>query len=274
MKTILIPTDYSETAGNALQYAIELAKFSSAKIILMHAYQVPVPTGEVPIMMISPKELKEENQKRIKLLEKKVKEQTEGKIKTETVVREGFTIDEITNVIKKKRVDLVVMGIKGAGKVSQTLIGSHTSSLIKKTQAPVLVIPADAKFKEIKKIALAHNYSEIANEKALNKFKKFAKMFNAKVLVVDVEKPSVVPTYENEVSGETLEKSLKDTEHVMFFSSAKNIEDGLNEFAEDHNCDWLAMIPHTHNIFDRVLHKSNTKKMVFHTHIPLLSIHD
>ena len=61
MKTILFPTDYSETAKNALQYALNLAKFSHAKIILLHAYQIPVPTGEVPVMMISPKELEKDN---------------------------------------------------------------------------------------------------------------------------------------------------------------------------------------------------------------------
>ena len=113
MKTILVPTDYSDVASNALHYAVELAKSSNSKIILLHAYQIPVPTGEVPIMIITPQELEDENTKRINNLKKKITDKTKGKIVIESLVRAGFTVEEITNVIKEKDVDLVVMGITG-----------------------------------------------------------------------------------------------------------------------------------------------------------------
>src|SRR5256885_651667 len=99
MNTILIPTDYSDTAENALNYAVELAKSSSAKLILMHAYQIPVPTGDVPVMLVSPEELEDANQTRIKKLVERIAGQTEGKIKIESEVRSGFTVEEIIDVI-------------------------------------------------------------------------------------------------------------------------------------------------------------------------------
>jgi len=108
----------------------------------------------------------------------------------------------------------------------------------------------------------------------MNKFKEFVKLFKAKVLVLDVEKPVAVPMHENTSGAESLENSLKDVEHVMFYTSAENITDGINTFADEHNCDWLAMIPRKHNSFSEFFHKSNTKRMAFHTHIPLLSLHD
>lgn len=273
MKTILVPTDYSDVASNALHYAVELAKSSNSKIILLHAYQIPVPTGEVPIMIITPQELEDENTKRINNLKKKITDKTKGKIVIESLVRAGFTVEEITNVIKEKDVDLVVMGITGE-KVDEILIGSHTSSLIRQTQTPVLVVPKDAKFKEVEKIVLAYNYNEPVNLSAINKIKAFAKIFNAKILVLDVEKPVAVPMYENTAAGESLEKSLKDVDHALFFSSSNDIADGINTFADEHKCDWVAMIPHKHNVLSRLFNKSNTKKMAFHSHIPLLSIHD
>lgn len=273
MKTILVPTDYSDIANNALEYAVELAKFSKAKLVLLHAYQVPVPTGEAQIMMITPQDLEKENQARIKNLEKKITAQTKGEIKIESLVRVGFTVEEILGVIKEKSADLVVMGVTGE-KISEVLIGSHTSSLMTKTQTPVLVIPKDARFKEVEKIVLAYNYNEAVNKAAIDKIKSFAKLFNAKILVLDVEKPVAIPMYENTSAGESLEKALKDVDHAMFFSSAEHIADGINTFADDHKCDWVAMIPHKHNILSRLFNKSNTKKMAFHSHIPLLSIHD
>ena len=274
MKTILVPTDYSEVADNALNYAVELAKFTNAKIILMHSYQIPVPAGEVLVTLVSPQELEEVNQKRIKKLEKKISEKTSGKIKIESVIRCGFTVEEIMNVIKENSIDLVVMGITGSGKVSETLIGSHTSTLIKQTKTPVLVIPKDAQFKEIEKIVLACNYNEPVNADAIKRFTTFAKLFKAKVLVLDVEKPLAVPMYENTLGGEALEKTLKGVEHVMFYASSEDITDEINSFSDTHKCDWIAMIPHKHNILNQLFHESNTKKMAFHTHIPLLSIHD
>lgn len=274
MKTILAPIDYSDISDNALQYAVELAKFSDAKLILLHIYHLPVPTVEIPITVMVPKEIQNENEKKIKSLEKKIGTQSGTNIKVESIVRSGLIVDEIMNVIKENEIDLVVMGIIGAGKVSERLIGSHTTSLIKRTQTPVLVVPKDARYKEVKKIVLAYDYKNVVNVAAVERFKKFAKIFNAKVLVLDVEKPVEMPVYEHTVAAETLENSLEDVEHVMFFSSAEDLPDEINSFADSHNCDWVAMIPHKHVFLSRLFQESNTKKMAFHTHIPLLSIHD
>src|ERR1035437_4738866 len=274
MKTILVPTDYSDTANNALQYAVELAKFSKAKMILLHVYPIPVPTAEVPIMMISPQELKKGNESRIKKLEKKISAQVAGKVKVQSMVRSGFTVEEIMNVIKVKKVDLVVMGITGTGNISEVLIGSHTTSLIKQTQSPVLVIPKAARYKKIEKIMLAYDYTKVVNEDAVKRFKQFAKLFKAKVLVLDVEKPQTVPKYENMLAGGKFVKSLKEVDSVMFFSSAENMTDGINAFADEHKCGCVAMIHHKHNTLSRLVHESNTKRMAFHTHIPLLALHD
>jgi nucleotide-binding universal stress UspA family protein len=274
MKTILVPTDYSDVANNALQYAVELAKFSNAKIILLHAYQIPIPSGEALTLMVPMQEFEKENSKRIKKLEKKIIAETSGKIKIESFIRTGFVSDEILDVAKEKSVDLIVMGVTGGNKLTETLLGSNTTSVIKQTHTPVLVIPKDARYKEVKKIVLTCNYNEPLNESAIKRFTQFAKLFKAKILVLDVEKPIAIPMYENNVAGEVLEKSLKNVEHVMFYSSSDDMTEEINSFADTHKCDWIAMIPHKHNILNRLFHESNTKKMAFHTHTPLLSIHD
>ena len=273
MKTILAPTDYSDVANNTLQYAAELAKYSKAKLILMHVYQIPIPSGEVPVMMITPQEFEKENKRRIKHLENKISAETKGNLKIESIVRAGFPVDEISDVIKETDADLVIMGITGE-KISEVLIGSHTTALIKRTRTPVLVIPKGARFGKIKKIALASDYNDAVNRDAVQKVKSFAKFFKAQVLVLDVERPEEIPIFENTVGGEKLEKLLHDVEHSLFYSSADDITDGLNSFAADHQCDWIAMIPHKHTVLGKLFHKSNTKKMAFHTHVPLLSIHE
>ncbi|MBI4944953.1 MAG: universal stress protein [Bacteroidetes bacterium] len=274
MKTILVPTDYSNSANNALQYAVELAQFSQATIILLHAYQIPIPTGEVPVMMIAPQELEEDNSMRIKKLEREVISRISGNIKIESVVRAGFVPDEIMDVAKEKSADLIVMGVTGSGKLGDALIGSNTISVIKHSQIPVLAIPKDTRYKKIQKIVLAYDYHHEMKENVMKKFKEFVELFKAKVLVLNVVSPTEVPAYEKAVVGVTIENSLKDTEHTVFFPSAEDISEEINEFADAHQCDLLVMVPHKHKLLERLFRKSNTKQMSFHTHIPLLTLHD
>lgn len=274
MKTILVPTDYSETANNALYYAIELAKLAKAKIILLHAYHVPLPTGDIPVMLVSPAELEKENVMRVKKLEKDIAKKFSEGVKTEHVVRPGFVPDEILSVIKEKNVDLVVMGIAGQTKISRALIGSNTVDVIKKTKTPVLVIPRDCRFRKVGKIAFACDYQGTINSEVMDKLKEFVKLLKAKVLVLDVVKPDKVPVYENAVAGLSLENSLSGVDHSLYFPEGEDVTSEINSFVDTYQADWLVMMPHRHKLLEGIFHKSNVRQMAFHTHVPLLSLHE
>ena len=58
MKTIIIPTDFSPIATNALHYGIDMAQTINASVLLMHVYQVPLAIADVPVVVISEDELK------------------------------------------------------------------------------------------------------------------------------------------------------------------------------------------------------------------------
>ena len=70
MKTILVPTDFSIAAENAVEYAIGFAKETNASIILFHSYHIPIPPTEVPIMMITSDELQKESESFLKKRQK------------------------------------------------------------------------------------------------------------------------------------------------------------------------------------------------------------
>ena len=57
MKTIIIPTDFSPIAANALHYGINMAQAIDASILLLHVYQVPITMTDVPIVLVSVEEL-------------------------------------------------------------------------------------------------------------------------------------------------------------------------------------------------------------------------
>lgn len=275
MKTILVPVNYSEVANNALQYAAGLANFAKAKIVLLHTYQIPVPTTEVPIIAISPQELEDENLAQVKKLEKEIVEQNAGKIKVESIVRNGFVADEIVYTSKEQKADLIIMGVTGnTGKIVETLIGSNTTSVIKKSLIPVLTVPKDARFKKVEKIAIASDYHREISKEILQKLKGYIQLFDAKLEVVDIVNPVEVPTLDGEAASDRLESPLADIPHTSFFPSSNNITEEINHFVDDHKSDWLVMVPHKHKFLSALFHRSNTKKMAFHTHIPLLTLHD
>lgn len=273
MKTILIPTDYSEAANNALNYALEIAKLSKAKIVLFHAYHVPVPTGDIPIMMVTPAELEKENVVRIKKLEKEITERYADQLKVEHMVRAGFATDEILSVVKEKKIDLIVMGIAEESKLSRALLGSNAISIIKKTKTPVLVIPQNCRFKKIEKIVFACDYKRTINKQVLDELKKIVTLFKTKLIVLDVMSPEGAK-HEKNAAELSIENALNEMDYSLYCPKGEDVNSEINSFVEKHKADWLVMAPQSYKFLEGVFHKSHTKQVGLHTHIPLLSIHN
>ena len=274
MKTILVPTDYSESAGNALEYAVELAKTSGAGLILFHAYHMPLPSGEVPLMLISPHEITAENLKRIKDIEKAVVKSTSGKVKVESIVRSGFAADEIVDYAKEKEVDLIVMGSTGDNSVADRIMGSVATHVIQNAESPVLTIPKNIRYTGVKKIALACDYSGEPSDAALNIVMRYASLFSARLLVVDIVKPGEAPAPETIAIGLKLESVLAAAPNNFHFKKGDDVITELDAFIEENQCNWLVMIPHRYNFLSGLFHKSITKQFVLQARIPILTIHE
>ena len=273
MKKILVPTDYSETASNALKYAVSLATFSNAELILLHIYHIPIPAGDVPVIIISPEELAKDNAERIQKLETYITTLGFPLSRVKFLSEEGMAGDEIPRIGKEQEADMIVMGISGVGALAHAVFGSVSLSVIKNSGMPVLIIPPGAVFKVPEKIALAYNYKKNLHKTILDQVIGLVNAFGAKLYVVDVVETDKMPDYESAVAGITLENALRDVEHDLYFPEAEDVTKGLNEFVDAHQCDWLVMLPHKHSFLYGLFHKSETKSSVFHTHIPLLAIH-
>src|ERR1044071_3819831 len=240
MKTILLATDYSKSANNAMQYAIGLAKTSKAKLILFHVYNVPIPVSEIPTAVpVDIKEFAEDNKKAIKNLERKILKQTSGKIKVESYLNSGLPVEEIVSAIKKKKADLVITGMKGTGKISEALIGSTATSLMKKTSVPVLAVPLKSKFIKAKRIVLAYDYTKTMKQEVLKKIKEFARLFKSEVLVLNVVKPDEEPGSDKASALVKLKGALKGIKHNFFFPSSKNLTYEINSFIRQQKADLL-----------------------------------
>ncbi len=275
MKAILVPTDFSDISANSTAYAIEIAKRTKAKLILFHAYHIPVITSDAMVIAPAIEELeKYAAEKLAKLKDELLKKHGPG-LNIECVSACGFAIEEINLFTKSNKVDLIVIGMHGANFVTEKLIGSITTSLIRSSNCSVLAIDNKVTFVEPKKIAFACDYMETDDKTILDSLKEIVSLFKSHVYVLNViGKKEFVPTIKEAVIDFiSLEDSLEGVEHSLHYTHNKNIVEGINEFVLERKMDMIVMIPRKHSVLKNIFQEPNTKRMAFHTHLPLLALH-
>ncbi len=274
MKTILVPTDFSKTAQNAINYAVEIAKLTKAKLVLFHAFHVPVIPSEVPIMLPTD-EIEKDCIKGLNEIAKKIHLKHRKNLAIECVCKYGFAVDEIDQFAKVKKVDLIVMGMQGSGYLSEKLIGSITTAMIRKSKCPIMAIEKSVKFRSIKKIVLANDYKEIRDKKILKPLKEFVELFNSHLYILNVvPELEVIPTAKEAAEGIKLEGSLKNIDHSFHSIWNEDITNGVNDFISKKKIDMVVMIPRKHKIFETIFNEPHAKRMAFHTSVPLLTLHE
>lgn len=276
MKTIVLPTDFTELSDNSINYGVELAKKINAKIVLFHAYHVPVVTTETPVIMPSLEELGEDCMRALRKMENNIYLTHGTNIKVDCVCRCGLMVDELEEYTSENKTDLVVTAMEEAGEFTEKIIGSVTTSLMRKLKCPVLVVSSNARFKPVKKIALACDYRELKTKAALEPLKEMIKLFGSHLFVVNVlkEQKELVPTTKQAVAGVHLDHLLEDVDHSFHYEENPDVVDGINHFVDEHNIDMLVMIPRSHTLLETIFHEPTAKRMAFHTHVPILSLHE
>lgn len=275
MKTIIIPTDFSPTATNAMHYGIDMAKAIHASVILLHVYQVPVSYTDTPIVLVSVEELRKEAEQKLEKLHKEVEHLTSGSIKIYTEARLGNIADEIENLCEKVKPFAVVMGSKGSTGIEKILFGSTTLTAIRHLTWPVICVPPGKAFGNgIKKIGFACDFRNIVEITPADAIKTFVKEFGAELHVLNVDYHNKQFKPETPEQSALLHTMLEEVNPLYDFIEHKDIEDGLNEFAEKNNLDLLITIPKKHKLLDGLFKPSSTKQLVVQSHIPVMCIHE
>lgn len=271
MKSLLVPTDLSPAAQNATDYAANLCKALGAKMVLLHVYMLPVPVSEIPYVMISADEIQKASETALKKEADRIFESLG--IEIEWVVRLGLASDEIRDIEIEKNIDLVIMGMKGAGELDK-LIGSTTVAVIRKCHRAVLVIPREAKFEAYKLLSYATDFSYTANLSCFEPLKILIRSFKSDLLVVNVQKAGKNMTNDQINGKERLEAVFEEIPHRYQIIEDNDIEHGLHKFIESNAPDVLAMVAHKHNMLERLFGIHHTKAMIYQTHIPILILQD
>ncbi|HKR04586.1 MAG TPA: universal stress protein [Bacteroidia bacterium] len=275
MKTILVPTDFSKNADNACKYAIEIAKETKSKIILMHAYETPVLYTEVPLtMQMDYMVLAKSASVELKKYHDKISKTAKG-VKIELVLQQGLASARIKEIALEKKVDLIVVGTTGKGALEKMIMGSNAARIIRKTPCLVLAIPPKAKYEGLKKIVYA---TDLLNEN-LNHAKTlipFAKIFNSEILFLNVNTHLLSGNEEDDLKKirTKIKSHVRYPKTSGYVCNDGNVANGINFFLKKHKADCLAMYTHHRGIWENIFKPSITKEVAIHPFIPLLVIHE
>lgn len=270
MKTILVPTDFSNSSINALKYAVEVAKVIEAKIVIAHVYLISALPGSAldeSQLNLLQEEIKVAEQ-RLKLLKIQVKELAEFPV--ETITCPAYGKIEIPDVIQNQSADLTIMGTKGASGLKEIIFGSNTADVIKGSELPVLVVPEKVQYKQIRNIGFAYDHEPLTEN--LRMLTDIAKLLNASIQIFHIK--DRIQNVDNQESSHeiTLSPYLDGINCTYTSFYGANIEKGITEYIKGNDIDILAMMPRKHSLFSRLFKNSLTEKMAFHCEIPLLAI--
>ncbi|GHC42310.1 universal stress protein [Ulvibacter litoralis] len=270
MKRILVPTDFSSQAENALKVAAELALKHGSEIYLLHSLEMPLSIGRGADPSNLPESLFF-----IKLAEKNFSELLEKPYLQEIDVHEAIGHDEIyndiSNTVEKNNIDLVIMGSHGASGFKEMFIGSNTEKVVRTSTIPVLVIKnAHASF-EINDFVFATDFSEECRW-SFNEAQKFAKNAGAKMHLLFVNTPSDFKTtleaneiMKNFVSGMGAEN------YTLNIYNDTSIEKGILQFAKDTKAQLIGMSTHGRKGISHFFNGSVSEDLVNHANMPVIT---
>ena len=273
-KKILVPMDFSDCAINALKYAMDFAKSTESKLVLLHAYHIPIPAAEAGLTMDAnvAEDFIQEGQEKMKKLYQDYPELENLAEPYEITM--SFASDAIVNTSREVDANLIIMGTHGANNAIDELMGSNTLHVIKKCNIPVLAVPANVENFKISEILFSYDYQTINTKEIIQPLIDFALAFGAKLHIIHIT--DKLDKLHQGAIGEArlLEQYLKGIPHHYHMTEGEHIEDSILEYINSHNVDILAVIPRRHNLFERLFQSSVTKQLVHHSNVPLFAFQE
>ena len=271
MKKLIVTTDFSQTAANAVNYAVDMALSINAELLLLHVVQTPIGFSDLPLVM-GLEDIMRSSETDMQHLKEELLLRTAGKIMIETEVGMGGFFEELKTVCERVKPYAVVMGSQGKTEAEHIMFGSHAVYTVKHLAWPVITIPSNAAFTAVKKIGLASDLTEVPESTPFTEIKMLVNDFNAELHILNTGKKEIFDAdiiFESGLMQE-MTLALKPTFH---FIDNENTDEGIMDFADRNQIDLLVVLPRHHNLLESIFHKSHTKQLVLHSHVPVMSIH-
>lgn len=271
MVNILVPTDFSQLSKSALKYAIKISNKLGGNVTVLH---VMTTTRALRISMVEKfrsldhdvvDSAEAELEKMIATLSEQYKTSTPVKYE---VVRGAYFPSTLLREARRLRSGLVVMGTRGASGLTKAVMGSNTNSVIEVSHVPVLAVPEKAEFKGFRNVVYASDLRNLEDE--LQILTRYIERFGSTIHLLHIVPPGDhVDVVEAKIESVLKRFTYKNIITLVLVDN--DIDSALDQYVEVSRADVLAMFTHEIGFFEKVFDRSMTRKMAFHSRVPLLA---
>lgn len=262
MKDVIIPVDFSDTALNAVRYAADMLSGKPDTHVILYNMFADQNESETAARYLE--SLKAE------MLQKGVADNIE------TVKEYGEDlIDSLGRLAYQKTAELIIMGISEKDEWRQVFTGSNTLKMAEQNVCPVMIIPPDSKYTGIKNIALASDFKDVDATTPVLAIKTVLEIFNATLHIVNVDNEHYVALTEEYLAERgKMQKMFAEFNPEFYFIGMNDYYDAIEQFSKDRNIDLIIVIPRNHTFINSLFSASHTKKLAFHSTVPILAAHE
>jgi len=273
MYNILIPTDFSDNAQKAVNYAIWLFQGSEVNFFLFNAYGTSRTEGSMLISIddILEKEAELEMDNELK----RVQEVLDKDMKINGFTRNCTLTSYISEVIDDWSIDLVILGTKGESGIKGKIMGSNATNVIRKVDIPIIAVPSTTKWDDLGEFNIGFGsdlkpfHGRELITKLLTELESDVRKVKFEIFYITPEKgevPDDARSYMDQVC------ESQDCSYVNVIDS--DIENGLDQYIDNKTPDLLMLVHRRDSFLSRILGNSISQSMMLKAEMPILVLHD
>jgi nucleotide-binding universal stress UspA family protein len=276
MKNILVPTDFSDNAWDALTYAIRMYDDIPCCYYILNSYEVNPSKISSTMHQFGARKvydiLKDESSEELQKISKHLSENMlNDKHTYKTVSKSGSLIPIVKDIVNKEHIDMIVMGTAGASGLKGVFMGSNTVKVIKHINTcPILSVPEKYVYEEPTKIVFATDFKNHLSEMELRSLIELQLIHNFKIHFLHIRKTSEL-SEKQQYNMEVLKKNFNNDVCVIDeMDTDSTLSNAITAFAEDQKVNMICLVNHEHSFIEKLTHEPVIKRVSFHSAIPLL----
>lgn len=280
MKNILLPTDFSNNAWNAIFTGLKMFQSVDCNFILLNTYEPKLAN----LMGNKSKErlgviydsLSENSKLQLdKTMQYLLENHSRSNHKFESVSISNDIEHAINQMVVDRDIDLIVMGTKGATGAKEVFMGSNTVKVIKKVRrCPIIAVPHSYDFKALKSVVFPTDFTHPYSKSELKPLIDVVSLWNAEIAILQIAQEYELHD-EQKRNLKQLSHRLQDVKHSYHkVEMWNNVAEATNKFAGENDMDLIALIHYPHTFMEKLTREPVIRKIGFHAKVPLMVLPD
>jgi nucleotide-binding universal stress UspA family protein len=273
MKRILLPTDFSDNAFEAITYAMLAFKATPCTFYLLHTYAPPIYQTEYllgsPGLIGLAEVMQNTSQTRIEQL-KSLLERQYGNPKHTFLAITAFNtfLNQVAETVKNEKIDLIVMGTKGATGAKEILFGTHTVHVIKNARCAVIAVPPHFKYEAPKEILFPTDYEVVYDKKMILPLLTLAQEHKSRINIIHVSRDTELTSSQKE--HKSILDNLLGSRALFHLLPQDNTINAINTFQAKERINLLVMIRNKHTFLERLFIDPIIRRIGLHLTVPFM----